>query len=46
MRGFVVEKDGKAEHKPWGMYEVSLDAPDGLLVRVGWPSRLLSSEEG
>ena len=26
------------EHKEWGMYEVALNGPDELLVRVGWPS--------
>lgn len=31
---------GKAEDKPWGMYEFALSDPDETLVRVGWPSRL------
>jgi hypothetical protein len=26
--------------KPWGMYEFALDGPDGVLVRIGWPTRL------
>ena len=30
-----------AEHKPWGMYELALNGPDGLLVRIGRPSRHL-----
>jgi catechol 2,3-dioxygenase-like lactoylglutathione lyase family enzyme len=30
------------EHKPWGMYEFALSDPDGTLVRIGWPSRLVS----
>ena len=25
--------------KPWGMYELALNAPDGGLARVGWPTR-------
>ena len=29
------------EHKPWGMYEFALSDPDGTLVRIGWPSRLV-----
>ena len=29
------------EQKPWGMYEFALSDPDGTLVRIGWPSRLL-----
>lgn len=37
----VIEPGKAPEHKPWGMWEVSLDGPDGLLVRVGWPSRLV-----
>jgi hypothetical protein len=28
--------------KEWEMYEFSRSDPDGVLVRVGWPSRLLS----
>jgi catechol 2,3-dioxygenase-like lactoylglutathione lyase family enzyme len=32
----------RPEHKPWGMYEFALSDPDGALVRVGWPSRLMS----
>jgi hypothetical protein len=32
---------GTPEHKPWGMYELALNGPDDLLVRIGWPSRLL-----
>ena len=29
------------EQKPWGMYEFALSDPDGTLVRIGWPSRLI-----
>jgi hypothetical protein len=29
------------EHKPWGMYEFATSDPDGTLVRIGWPSRLI-----
>lgn len=28
-------------HTEWGMYEFALNGPDDLLVRIGWPSRLL-----
>ena len=38
-RGEMLESGGP-EHKPWGMYELSLSDPDETLVRVGWPSRL------
>lgn len=33
------------EHKPWGMYEFALSDPDGTLVRIGWPSRLIPLKE-
>jgi hypothetical protein len=36
--GELIERSGKPEHKPWGMYEFTLNAPDDTLVRVGWPS--------
>ncbi len=26
-----------------GMYEVGINGPDGLLVRIGWPSDLMTS---
>ena len=34
------------EHKSWGMYEFALNGPDELLVRVGWPSRLMAGNGG
>jgi catechol 2,3-dioxygenase-like lactoylglutathione lyase family enzyme len=34
---------GGPEHKPWGMYEFSLNGPDDVLVRIGWASRLLEA---
>jgi len=40
--GETLEKGGP-EHKPWGMYEFSLNGPDDVLVRVGWASRLLET---
>jgi hypothetical protein len=33
---------GGPNHKPWGMYEFSVSDPDGTLVRIGWPSRLIA----
>jgi catechol 2,3-dioxygenase-like lactoylglutathione lyase family enzyme len=30
------------EHKPWGMYEFAMSDPDGTLVRVGWPTELMT----
>ncbi len=41
-KGELIEKGGRPEHKPWGMYEFSLSDPDETLVRVGWPSRLMT----
>ena len=36
----IARQAGNApEHKPWGMYEFALNGPDGLLIRIGWPSR-------
>jgi hypothetical protein len=39
--GEVIEKGG-ASHKPWGMYEFALSDSDQTLVRVGWPSQLVT----
>jgi catechol 2,3-dioxygenase-like lactoylglutathione lyase family enzyme len=33
--GEILEDGGRAEHKPWGMYEFSLSDPDETLVRIG-----------
>ncbi len=38
----ILEPGRAPEHKEWGMYEFTLSDPDGVLVRVGWPSRLLT----
>lgn len=38
----MIGKSCTPEHTSWGMYEISLNGPDDLLVRIGWPSRLLS----
>lgn len=35
--GKVLEKGGKPEAKPWGMYEFAVSDPDETLVRIGWP---------
>lgn len=31
--------EGAPSDTPWGMYEFALDGPDGVLVRIGWPTR-------
>ncbi|MEM1196812.1 MAG: glyoxalase [Pseudomonadota bacterium] len=38
---YVIRPGGVLRHREWGFYEVGLGAPDGLLVRVGWPSSLI-----
>jgi hypothetical protein len=43
MRDEIIESAGRAEHKEWGMFEFALNGPDDLLVRVGWPSRLIEA---
>ncbi len=37
----IIGPSRKPEHQPWGMYEIALNGPDDLLVRIGWPSCLL-----
>lgn len=34
----IIEPGKKPEIKEWGMFEFSLNGPDGCLVRVGWPA--------
>lgn len=46
MRDAVVEHGMSPEHKAWGMYECALNGPDDLLVRIGWPSRLIDAAHG
>lgn len=41
VRDDIIEPTKRPTHKEWGMYEFALSDPDGVLVRVGWPSRLL-----
>ncbi|MGU3361796.1 glyoxalase [Methylobacterium sp. M6A4_1b] len=40
----IIGPSRRPEHKPWGMYEIALNGPDDLLVRMGWPSHLLSRD--
>lgn len=40
-RDAIIERGRAPEHKSWGMYEFALSGPDDLLVRIGWPSRLM-----
>lgn len=41
VRDLIIEPQKAPTHKPWGMYEFAISDPDGTLVRIGWPSRLI-----
>lgn len=32
---------GILRYREWGLYEFGVSGPDGLLIRFGWPSRLI-----
>jgi hypothetical protein len=38
----VIRPGGVLRHREWGLYEVGINGPDGMLVRIGWPSRLMA----
>lgn len=38
VRDIIVER-GAPHRKPWGMYEFAVGDPDGVLVRIGRPTR-------
>ena len=37
----IIRPGGALRHREWGLYEVGVRGPDNLLVRIGWPSRLM-----
>lgn len=37
----IIRPGGILHHRSWGLYECGISGPDGLLVRVGWPSHLM-----
>lgn len=37
----IIRPGGIIRHREWGLYEVGICGPDGILVRIGWPSRLI-----
>jgi hypothetical protein len=39
----IIRPGGVLRHREWGLYEVGVCGPDGLLVRIGWPSRLVQN---
>jgi hypothetical protein len=44
MDDLVIRPGGVLRHREWGIYEVGIAGPDGLLVRVGWPSPLIKGD--
>jgi hypothetical protein len=40
----IIRPGGILRHREWGFYEVGINGPDGLLVRIGWPSQLIRQE--
>ena len=38
----IIRPGGVLRHREWGLYEFVVGSPDGLLVRVGWPSSLMN----
>ena len=40
----VIRPGGVLRHREWGLYEVGVCGPDGLLVRIGWPSHLMQDD--
>ena len=41
----IIRPGGILRHREWGLYEVGICGPDGLLVRIGWPSRLMTKSK-
>ena len=41
----VIRPGGVLRHREWGLYEVGIAGPDGLLVRIGWPSHLIRAQK-
>ncbi len=37
----IIRPGGILRHREWGLYEVGICGPDGLLIRIGWPSCLI-----
>jgi hypothetical protein len=40
----IIRPGGVLRHREWGVYEVGIAGPDGLLVRIGWPSSLIKAD--
>jgi hypothetical protein len=37
----IIRPGGVLPHREWGLYEVGICGPDGMLVGIGWPSKLI-----
>jgi hypothetical protein len=40
----IIRPGGVLRHREWGLYEVSIRGHDGMLVRIGWPSRMMQKQ--
>ena len=40
----IIRPGGILRHREWGLYEFAVAGPDGLLVRIGWPSSLIGQK--
>jgi hypothetical protein len=38
----IIRPGGVLRHREWGLYGVGICGPDGLLVRIDWPSELMT----
>jgi hypothetical protein len=41
----IIRPGGILRHREWGLYEVGLQGPDGMLVRIGRPSKLIQAQQ-
>jgi hypothetical protein len=41
----IIRPGGVLRHREWGLYEVGILGPDGMLVRIGWPFRLMKTDQ-
>src|ERR1700761_7231012 len=41
----IIRPGGILRHREGGLYEGGIAGPDGMLVRIGWPSRLMDNVE-
>lgn len=45
VQDLIIRPGGVLRHREWGLYEVGIGGPDGLLVRIGWPSPLIRGDK-